>query len=191
MFNAQFSMFNIQYSNLVPMAIKYLIMNFKKIIPVLTLLSFAIYSNAQQEVANITDPRLQVKLPTVSGDSITLASQKGKVILLDFWASWCMPCRAANKKLVKLYEKYQPQGFEIFGVSLDEEKNDWEKAIKKDKITWLQVNDPRGGLNAKTVVDWNISVLPTSFLINKKGDVVAIDLQGRELEKVIRDLLQE
>ena len=163
----------------------------KKIIPVLILVFLAIYSNAQRQVANITDPRLQIKLPMVTGDSITLASQKGKVILLDFWASWCGPCRVSNKKLVKLYEKYKPQGFEIFGVSLDQEKRDWEKAIQKDKIAWLQVNDPRGSWNAKTAADWNISVLPTSFLINKKGDVVAIDLEGKELEKVIKDLLQE
>ena len=163
----------------------------KKIIPVLALVFLATYSNAQREVANITDPRLQIKLPTVAGDSITLASQKGKVILLDFWASWCGPCRVSNKKLVKLYEKYKSQGFEIFGVSLDQEKRDWEKAIQKDKIGWLQVNDPRGSWNAKTAADWNISVLPTSFLINKKGDVVAIDLDGKELEKVIKELLQE
>jgi len=163
----------------------------KKIIPVLVLVFLATFSNAQREVANITDPRLQIKLPTVTGDSITLASQKGKVILLDFWASWCGPCRVSNKKLVKLYEKYKPQGFEIFGVSLDQEKRDWEKAIQKDKIAWLQVNDPRGSWNAKTAADWNISVLPTSFLINKKGDVVAIDLEGKELEKVIKELLQE
>src|SRR5688500_990019 len=163
----------------------------KKIIPVVVLVFLATFSNAQREVANITDPRVQIKLPTVAGDSITLASQKGKVILLDFWASWCGPCRVSNKKLVKLYEKYKPQGFEIFGVSLDQEKKDWEKAIQKDKIAWLQVNDPRGSWNAKTAADWNISVLPTSFLINKKGDVVAIDLEGKELEKVIKDLLQE
>ena len=163
----------------------------KKIIPVLVLVFLATFSNAQREVANITDPRLQIKLPTVAGDSITLASQKGKVILLDFWASWCGPCRLSNKKLVKLYEKYKSQGFEIFGVSLDQEKRDWEKAIQKDKIAWLQVNDPRGSWNAKTAADWNISVLPTSFLINKKGDVVAIDLDGKELEKVIKELLQE
>lgn len=166
-------------------------MNFKKIIPLFILLFFAVYSNAQQEVANITDSRLQIKLPTVKGDSITLASLKGKVILLDFWASWCGPCRLSNKKLVKLYEKYKSQGFEIFGVSLDEEKKNWEKAIAKDKIGWLQVNDPRGSWNAKTAADWNISVLPTSFLINKKGDVVAMDLEGKELEKGILDLLKE
>ena len=166
-------------------------MNLKKIIPLIVLLFVVFYSNAQREVANITDPRLQIKLPTVKGDSITLASLKGKVVLLDFWASWCMPCRAANKKLVKLYDKYSKQGFEIFSVSLDEEKKDWQKAIIKDKINWLQVNDPRGSWNAKTAADWNISVLPTSFLINKKGDVVAIDPEGKELEKGIRDLLQE
>ena len=166
-------------------------MNLKKIIPLIVLLFVVFYSNAQREVANITDPRLQIKLPTVKGDSITLASLKGKVVLLDFWASWCMPCRAANKKLVKLYDKYSKQGFEIFSVSLDEEKKDWQKAIIKDKITWLQVNDPRGSWNAKTAADWNISVLPTSFLINKKGDVVALDPEGKELEKGIKDLLQE
>ncbi len=124
-------------------------MNFKKIIPLFILLFFAVYSNAQREIANITDSRLQIKLPTAKGDSITLASLKGKVILLDFWASWCGPCRSSNKKLVKLYEKYKSQGFEIFGVSLDEEKKDWEKAIAKDKISWLQVIDPRGSWNAK------------------------------------------
>ena len=166
-------------------------MNLKKIIPLIVLLFVVFYSNAQREVANITDPRLQIKLPDVKGDSITLASLKGKVVLLDFWASWCMPCRAANKKLVKLYDKYSKQGFEIFSVSLDEEKKDWQKAIIKDKINWLQVNDPRGSWNAKTAADWNISVLPTSFLINKKGDVVAMDPEGKELEKGVKDLLQE
>lgn len=166
-------------------------MNCKNLVPFILLIFLAVHTNAQREVANIMDARLQIKLPTVKGDSITLASLKGKVILLDFWASWCGPCRVSNKKLVKLYEKYQAQGFEIFGVSLDEKKKDWERAIEKDKITWLQVIDPRGSWNARTVVDWNISVLPTSFLINKKGDVVAMDLEGKELEKEIMALLKE
>lgn len=162
----------------------------KKITPIIIFLFTAFYSSAQ-EVANISDPRLQIKLPDVKGDSVTLASLKGKVLLLDFWASWCMPCRAANKKLVKLYDKYKERGFEIFSVSLDEDQGDWKKAIARDKISWVQVNDPRGSWNAKTAADWNISVLPTSFLINKKGDVVAIDPDGKELEKGIRELLEE
>ncbi len=143
-----------------------------------------------QELANIADPRLQIKLPDAQGDSLTLASLKGKVVLLDFWASWCLPCRASNKKLAKLYPKYREQGFEIFGVSVDEEKADWMKAIRKDKITWIQVNDS-GGNMGKTIMDWNVTVIPTTFLINREGNVVAIDLEGKRLEEEIRRLLNE
>ena len=164
-------------------------MYLKKIIPLLGLLWLS-FSSSAQEVANISDPRLPIKLPTVKGDSLSLASLKGKVVLLDFWASWCIPCRAANKHLVKLYDKYKSKGFEIFSVSVDEEKKSWEKAIAKDKITWLQVNDPRGVM-AQTIIDWNVSVLPTTFLINKKGDVIAMDLEGKALDQAIRKLLEE
>lgn len=153
-------------------------------------LSLLLYNVQAQETANISDPRLQIRLPAVNGDSISLASLKGKVVLLDFWASWCMPCRAANKHLAKLYTKYKPKGFEIFSVSVDEEKNAWKKAITKDKITWLQVNDAAGNMG-KTILDWNVSVLPTTFLINKKGDVVAIDLEGKALDEAVARLLQE
>jgi thiol-disulfide isomerase/thioredoxin len=145
---------------------------------------------ATAQLPNITDPRVHIKLPTVKGDSLTLASFKGKVVLLDFWASWCGPCRASNKKLTKLYDKYKAQGFEIFSVSLDEEKADWEKAISKDKMTWIQVNDPRGH-DAQTAVNWNIFQLPTSYLINKKGDVVSVDPEGKELEESVKKLLLE
>ncbi|MFN4314844.1 MAG: TlpA family protein disulfide reductase [Chitinophagaceae bacterium] len=164
----------------------------KKTIILLAICMFSVSGTvfAQSEIANITDPRLQVRLPDVNGDSISLSSLKGKVVLLDFWASWCLPCRAANKKLVKLYAKYRAQGFEIFGVSVDESKAAWKKAISKDKITWMQVNDD-GGNMGKTITDWNVTVIPTSFLINKKGDVVAIDATGRELEELIRKLLAE
>lgn len=164
-------------------------MRLKNLIPLLGL-SLLVFSCSAQELANISDPRLPIKLPTVKGDSLSLASLKGKVILLDFWASWCLPCRAANKHLVKLYAKYKSSGLEIFSVSVDEEKQAWEKAIVKDKITWLQVNDPRGTM-AKTVLDWNVSVLPTTFLINKKGDVVALDLEGKELDEAVKGLLKE
>ena len=101
-----------------------------------------------------------------------------------------MPCRAANKKLVKIYDKYKAQGFEIYSVSVDDEKRDWLKAIAKDKITWLQVNDPRSW-GAQSAVNWNISVLPSTFLINKQGDVVAIDVPEKNLETRISNLLQE
>lgn len=149
----------------------------------------AMRSQAQQ-LPNITDPRVYIKLPTVGGDSLSLESFRGKVLLLDFWASWCGPCRVANRKLVKLYDKYRDKGFEIFSVSLDEDKKDWKKAIAKDKITWTQVNDPRGW-DAQTAIRWNIFQLPTTYLINKNGDVVAIDLEGRALDDKVRQLLAE
>lgn len=147
-------------------------------------------TQAQQPLpdVNYNDPRLPLRLPTTAGDSISLASFKGKVVLLDFWASWCIPCRHGNKDLKKLYEAYHQQGFDILGVSLDEEVADWKKAIKKDKITWPQVIDNRGW-EAVTAVQWNVQQLPTSYLFNKQGQLVAMNLERAELEKQIKALL--
>ncbi len=130
----------------------------------------------------------EIALPSVTGDTLRLSSLRGKVVLLDFWASWCPPCRASNRQLVKLYPKFKAKGFEIFSVSLDEEKKNWTRAISKDKISWLQVIDPRGW-DAQTAINWNISALPTSFLIDKDGKLIAMDLEGKDLEKALKDIL--
>jgi peroxiredoxin len=132
----------------------------------------------------------EIKLPNVKGEMISLSSLKGKVVLVDFWASWCGPCRASNKKLVKLYSKYKAKGFEIFGVSVDEDNGDWKKAISKDKITWLQVND-NGGWSAKTAADWNVNAIPASFLFDKEGILYAVDYEGKALEAAIKKLLSQ
>ena len=131
-----------------------------------------------------------IVLPTVDGDTIRLSSLKGKVVLLDFWASWCGPCRTSNKQLVKLYPKYKAKGFEIFGVSIDAGRNNWLKAIRKDKINWLQVNDP-GDWSAKIVAQWGLYGIPTSYLIDKNGKLIAMDLEGKELEKALKVLLED
>lgn len=147
----------------------------------------AITAKAQVQ-PNITDSRLDFSLPDLKGDSLRLSSMKGRVFLLDFWASWCVPCRFSNKNLVKLYAKYKDKGFEILGVSLDDKKTEWTKAVKKDKITWLQLNDSRGW-DAMSAAKWQVDAIPASFLIDKDGNVVAINAEKKELEDKIRQLL--
>jgi thiol-disulfide isomerase/thioredoxin len=148
---------------------------------------FSLSANAQPKQGQLA---AEVALPSVSGDTIRLSSLKGKVVLLDFWASWCGPCRVSNRSLVKLYSKYKNKGFEILGVSLDDEKQKWKSAIKQDKISWLQVNEG-GGWEAKTAVMWNISAIPTSYLIDKDGKLLAMDLEGKELEKALKYLIEK
>jgi thiol-disulfide isomerase/thioredoxin len=113
---------------------------------------------------------------------------KGKVVLVDFWASWCGPCRKNNPNLVALYSKYKAQGLEILGVSIDKSKSDWTKAIEKDGLTWLQVLDP-GGWNAQSTLDYGVDAIPASFLIDKAGVIRGVNLEGRELEATIRKLV--
>ncbi len=162
--------------------------NLRKIfVPGLLTLAW-LQTSAQQTIPNITDPRLDFTVISPKGDSMKLSSLKGKVLLLDFWASWCVPCRFSNKQLVKLYSKYRQSGFEILGVSLDEDKADWKKAIAKDKITWLQAIDDRGW-DALSAIKWQVDAIPASFLINQEGNVVAINPEKKDLEKKIKELL--
>ncbi|MGC4099742.1 TlpA family protein disulfide reductase [Ferruginibacter sp.] len=141
--------------------------------------------NAQVKVG---EPVPEISLPNVNDSTVNLSSFKGKVVLIDFWASWCGPCRASNPSVVKLYNKYKDKGFEVFGVSIDNKKNDWLKAIKHDKIKYTQVND-KGGWYGKVPERYGINMIPTSILLDKEGKVVAIDAEGKQLDKLVGSLL--
>jgi thiol-disulfide isomerase/thioredoxin len=146
---------------------------------------FAVSGSAQPKQGQLAE---EIALPTPEGDTLRLSDLKGKVVLLDFWASWCGPCRMANKGLGKIYSKFRDKGFEIYSVSLDNEKKDWLKAIKKDNITWKQVNAP-GSWDSPIALKWRIEAIPTSYLIDKQGVLVAMDLEGKELEETLKYML--
>ena len=131
----------------------------------------------------------EISLPDAKDKIIQLSSLKGKVVLIDFWASWCGPCRASNPAVVKLYNKYQSKGFEVYGVSIDEKKSAWIKAIKHDNINYIQVND-KGGWYAKVTEVYGVNEIPATFLLDKKGEIVAVNLEGKELEDKVKELLQ-
>lgn len=130
----------------------------------------------------------EISLPDVNDSPISLSSFKGKVVLIDFWASWCGPCRASIPSVIKLYDKYKAKGFEVFGVSIDSKKKDWIKAIAQDKITYPQVND-KAGWYSKTAEKYGVNAIPNTFLLDKTGKIVAIDLEGEQLENKVKALL--
>lgn len=112
-----------------------------------------------------------------------------KYLLVDFWASWCGPCRGENPVIKQVYEKYKNAGFEVLGVSLDHKKDAWLKAIKEDELPWPQISDVKGWKN-EVAVYYNITSIPMNFLIDKDGKIVAKNLRGADLEKKIAELLK-
>ncbi|MCD6067206.1 MAG: AhpC/TSA family protein [Bacteroidetes bacterium] len=129
-----------------------------------------------------------IKLKSPAGKEIALSSFKGKLVLVDFWASWCGPCRKENPNVVRLYKKYKSKGFEIYSVSLDEEQDKWEKAIEKDGLTWTHVSD-LGGWNSSVCSQFNITSIPFTILVGKDGNIVAKGLRGQALEDKVAELL--
>ena len=130
-----------------------------------------------------------ISLPDASDQIIKLSSLQGKVVLLDFWASWCGPCRKSNREMQALYKEYKAKGLEVYGVSIDADKRAWTNAVSQDKIAWLQVIDTKAGGGNELTQTWNLQYIPSSFLIDKEGKLVAIAPEKKELEKLLKQLL--
>ncbi|MFT4752488.1 MAG: thiol-disulfide isomerase/thioredoxin [Salibacteraceae bacterium] len=122
----------------------------------------------------------ELNYPNPQGVEIALSSLKGNYVLLDFWASWCRPCRMENPNFVKLYHKYKDQGLQIYGYSLDEDKEKWIEAIAQDGLTWIQTSELKGW-SAQGALDYGIQSIPATFLIDPNGNIISRDAKGTKL----------
>ncbi len=127
--------------------------------------------------------------PTPDDKTKSLSSLRGKIVLVDFWASWCGPCRRENPAVVKLYETYKSKGFDILGVSLDRDKERWLQAIEQDGLVWNHVSDLKGWQN-EVAQKYGVSSIPHTVLVDREGRIIARGLRGPALEEKLKELFQ-
>lgn len=123
------------------------------------------------------------------GDSVRIRDIKSKYILLEFWASWCPPCRQLNPALVKVYNKYKTNGFEIFSISLDDDDTKWKNAIAKDNLHWTYHICEFKGWQSYWAAKYKIEFIPNNILFDEKGNIVAKELEPSQLDKILVELL--
>ena len=132
----------------------------------------------------------EIALPNPDGDTILLSSLKGSIVLLDFWASWCPPCREENPNLVRLYKVYAPEGFRIYQVSLDKTRAAWLRGIEEDQLDWIHVSDLRMW-ESMVVGIYGLQGIPMNFLINKDGRIIDKNLHGQILEDKLKEIFKD
>jgi peroxiredoxin len=151
---------------------------------------FLLVANAGIAQVDVGQSAPEISLPNGTDSAVNLSSFRNKVVLIDFWASWCTPCRRSIPRVVKLYKKYKDQGFVVYGISIDANKNEWLAAVDQEKITYTQVND-KSGWNSFTASQYNVNAIPSTYLLDKDGKIVAINAEGAELQRMIKRLLRK
>jgi thiol-disulfide isomerase/thioredoxin len=144
----------------------------------------------QNSVLKVGDLAPEITLPSPKDEIINLSSTRGKIVLLDFWASWCSPCRKESPNLVKVYDLYRDKGFQIFQVSLDKAKEDWIKGIEDDKLgQWIHVSDVKYW-NSMVVPLYKIESIPFNLLLDKDGKILATNLRGNALQEKLGEIFE-
>lgn len=148
-------------------------------------------SNSTTSTAEVGKPAPNFSAQDPNGKSLQLMEQLGKkVTIIDFWASWCNPCRKENPNMVKMYAELHEKGLNIVGVSLDEDRNAWKKAIEKDGITWAQMSNLKGWKDP-IALQYQINEIPNTYLLDSKGNIIAKGLTGERLRQKVEEILNK